>query len=129
MSLIIWSEKYSVKNILIDNQHKKLIGFINDLHSAMKEGKAKNVLNKLLDDLVTYTKEHFRTEERMMQTAGYTNLYEHKSEHDKLTQKVIDLQQKYNEGKANLTFEIMTFLQTWLVNHIEKTDKKYMGLL
>ncbi len=129
MPLIVWSDKYTVKNILIDNQHKKLIGFINDLHSAMKEGKAKNILSKILDDLVTYTKEHFRTEERMMQNAGYKNFTNHKLEHNKLTQKVIDFQQQYNEGKVNLTFEIMTFLQTWLVNHIEKSDKQYVGLL
>jgi hypothetical protein len=44
MSLIQWEEKYSVKHATIDSQHKKLVELINNLHEAMKVGKAKDKL-------------------------------------------------------------------------------------
>ncbi len=128
MSFIVWSDKYSVRNFLIDNQHKKLIAMINDLHSAMKEGKAKNILSNILGNLIVYTIEHFRTEERMMKNAKYKFFSEHKLEHEKLTAKVVELEKKLNE-EALLTFELFDFLQSWLINHIEITDKKYSGLI
>jgi hemerythrin len=125
MELIQWSEKYSVNNFLIDSQHKKLVSMINLLHDSMRNGKGKETLEKILDDLVKYTKEHFLTEEAMMKKANYPGFVTHKLEHDKLTKKAITLQKSYIEGKAPLTMDILNFLKDWLTNHIEGIDKKY----
>jgi hemerythrin-like metal-binding protein len=95
----------------------------------MKEGKAKNILEFILDDLISYTKEHFRTEERMMLNANFPGLKEHCKEHEKLTEKVIDFQKSFIEGKALITMDLMNFLKNWLINHIEGTDKKYKDKL
>ncbi len=127
MALIVWSEKYSVKNQLIDNQHQKLVALINDLHSAMKEGKGKEISYKVMNDLIVYTREHFNTEEGIMLKSRYALFSEHKAEHEQLTKKVIELQNDLQSGNFNLTLELLTFLRNWLINHIEKTDKKYVG--
>ena len=125
MELIQWSEKYSVSNFLIDSQHKRLVSMINQLHESMRDGKGKETLQKILDDLVKYTKEHFLTEETMMKKANYPGYATHKAEHDKLTEKAVDLQKSYAEGKSPLTMDVLNFLKNWLTNHIEGTDKKY----
>ena len=44
MAFIEWSEKLSIGIKVIDDQHK-LIEQINILHSAMREGKAKEVVS------------------------------------------------------------------------------------
>jgi hemerythrin len=129
MEMISWSEKYSVHNFLLDSQHKKLVAVINELHEAMRIGKAKNILQKIFDELISYTKEHFNTEEQMMLKANYADFKLHKLEHEKLTQKVIELQNNYREGSVLLSMDVMNFLKDWLINHIEKTDKKYKGRL
>lgn len=36
MSLIVWSDKYSLSIREVDNQYKKLIDMINSLHDSMK---------------------------------------------------------------------------------------------
>jgi hemerythrin len=125
MQLVTWSDKYSVKNSLIDSQHKKLLTIINDLHTAMKAGKSKEIMQKIIDDLVMYTKEHFKTEEDIMLRAKYSGFPEHKVEHDLLAKKVVDFQNNFRLGKAALSMDVMKFLNEWLINHIQKSDQKY----
>ena len=44
MALISWNESYSVKVKQFDDQHKKLVNMLNDLHEAMKQGKGRDAL-------------------------------------------------------------------------------------
>jgi hemerythrin len=59
MALITWNDSLSVKVAEIDEQHKKLIAMINELNDAMRLGKGKDVLGKIVNGLVTYTTTHF----------------------------------------------------------------------
>ena len=127
MDMISWLENYSVNNFLLDAQHKKLVSIINMLHSAMKEGQAKNMLEIILDDLILYTNEHFRTEERMMMNANFPGLKEHRIAHEKLNDKVLEFQKRFRENEVLISMDLMNFLKNWLINHIEITDKKYKG--
>ena len=125
MELIKWSEKYSVNNFLLDSQHKKLIAIINELHTAMKISRGNEIMQTIFDELIWYTKEHFRTEEQIMLKFNYPAFNEHKEEHEKLTEQVLKLQKGYKDRKILITMETMNFLKDWLINHIEGTDKKY----
>lgn len=125
MSSFVWSEKYSVNIQEIDNQHKKLIGLVATLDDAMVQGKGKQALEKILGELIQYTKTHFATEERLMKTNGYPEYAEHKDKHDKMTQKVLAVEKDYQAGKMTITHEVMKFLQDWVDKHIMGTDKKY----
>ncbi len=42
MPLIEWSDKLSTGTRMFDEQHKKLVAMINELHNAMKYGRGKN---------------------------------------------------------------------------------------
>lgn len=123
--MFVWSEKYSVNVDEIDRQHKKLIGLVNTLDQAMREGKGKSVLSDVLKELVQYTQMHFAAEERIMKTNEYPAYAEHKAKHDKMTMKVLEIQKQYQEGKVAITFEVMKFLEDWVDKHILGTDKKY----
>ena len=126
MSLFTWSDSYSVDTPGIDAQHKKLFDLINSLHAAMIQGKGKEVLGQILDGLVDYTKVHFAAEERMLEKINYPDLSAHVAEHDVFIRKAYALQTDYRNGKLALTLPTMDFLKGWLINHIMKTDKKYM---
>ena len=125
MAIISWSDEYSVGVKDMDEQHKKLIGMINELNEAMKSGKGKDIMEKILKNLVDYTVTHFSSEEKLMQSNAYPGYLAQKSQHEALTKQVSDFQTKYHEGKAVLSVEIMTFLKDWLMNHIKGSDKKY----
>ncbi len=124
MAYIVWDDKFTINFKLIDDQHKTLVELVNELHDAMSVGKSKQVMAKVLQKLVDYTVSHFSTEEKYMIKYNYQWYLPHKAEHRKFVEKVTQFQQNYNEGKAVLSLEIMSFLKDWLINHILSTDKK-----
>ena len=63
MAFLDWDDSLSVNVTEIDDQHKKLIGTLNDLYDAMDDGKGNDVLGKILKELTDYTVYHFQTEE------------------------------------------------------------------
>ena len=125
MSLINWDDSYSVHIKKIDEQHKGLVKLVNELHDAMSQGAANDVLSKVLNSLVDYTIIHFNTEEEMFKSYNYPDYQAHKNEHDK----VKEFQSKFKEGKSTITYELMDFLSDWLINHILDSDKKYSSYL
>ena len=124
MSLIEWDAKLSVTVPEFDEEHKKLIGMINSLHEAMKSGKGKDMLTKILDEATEYTLKHFAREEKLMAQYRYPEYKEHKALHDEFVKKVTELRNKHDE-KLLMASQVLNVLKDWLVNHINNVDKKY----
>jgi hemerythrin len=124
-NLIEWKESYSVGVGLIDEQHKKLFSLINDLYFAMKESKDKEILGKLLDELAKYVDVHFRAEEAYMEKFDYAGTDEQKEQHKHYSDKIKAFQEAYAQKDALLSYEIIDFLEDWILNHVTGEDKKY----
>jgi len=125
MSFIQWDEKYSVGVKELDSQHKQLVTILGDLYDAMQAQKTNEVLGKILNQLVGYTKAHFATEERLMAQYGYPNLAAQKREHEAFTKKVIDFKESFDSDRTSLSVSLTSFVKDWLFSHIAGTDKKY----
>lgn len=125
MAMMTWNDNLSVKVAEIDQQHKRLIAMINELNDAMKVGKGKDVLEKIVSSLITYTATHFKTEEKYFTLYRYPDAENHKKEHVAFVQKVSNFKEGLEKGKMSLTIEVINFLSDWLKNHIMGTDKKY----
>ena len=123
MALFSWSDELSVGNQFIDSDHKKLIKLVNDFHDAMVQGRGNEVIGKVLNNLIIYTKEHFQREQDEMQRIKYQQHLAHKLEHDKLIKDVLELQQSFTGGTAMLSIKVSKFLRDWLLTHILQTDK------
>jgi len=122
MPFVSWDDKLSVGHPVIDGDHKKLVSYVNELHDAMAQGKARDHLGDILNKLLAYTKEHFVREELLWASRKYAGLQEHKKQHQELLKKVLDFSQEFRSGKALITVQVMTFLRDWLINHIAKSD-------
>ncbi len=125
MSMINWSDKYSVNVSEMDNQHKELVNILNELYDAMMAGKSNAVLSPVIAKLINYTRKHFAAEELFMQKYAYPAYESHKREHAAFIMKVQEFQTNFNAGKITLSLDISNFLKNWLVNHISIEDKKY----
>jgi len=130
MALIAWNESFSVGVAEIDRQHVKLMTMINDLDEAVQAGRRKDVISRILDELIIYTATHFRTEEKYFDLFGYPEGEEHKDEHAVCIKMVTKFVKDFNaempgEKLAALTDEIISFLGIWWKYHILETDLKY----
>lgn len=125
MAFLNWSNDFSVNNLTIDTQHKKLVQLLNDLFEAMSQGKGGDVLEKVFNDLLKYTVDHFSTEEAIMKLHNYPDAAAHKAEHDKLTQEVVIQYEKFKSGNAALSVPLLNFLKQWLSNHILSVDMQF----
>ncbi|HEY1406239.1 MAG TPA: bacteriohemerythrin [Spirochaetota bacterium] len=125
MEFITWSDQLSVGVKHFDEEHKKLISFVNDLNHALVVGSAQKTMGDILHNLLEYTKIHFRHEEEYMLLHDYGNFAAHKGEHDALASQVVDFYDRFKSGKGSFSIELLIFLRDWLVNHIQGTDMKY----
>jgi hemerythrin-like metal-binding protein len=123
MELFSWNEKYSLEHPQIDKEHQALFAMAGQLHQAMLSGSGTAVLKDLLARLINYTRVHFAHEEALMRHYQYRGMDAHAAEHRKLTEQVLDLQHKYEEGKLAITLETMQFLRGWLDHHILRSDQ------
>lgn len=123
--MIQWDDSLSVDVFEIDTQHKRLVKMINELNDAMRVGKSKDVLGKILTGLIGYVQVHFSTEEKYFAQFQYPEAADHKKEHHAFTEKVSDFARKFNKGELGLSIPLMDFLSDWLGKHIKGTDKKY----
>lgn len=126
MAILIWKPEYSVGVTDIDNDHKKLISMINQLHLAMGNDRGQTLIKTTISDMLDYTKMHFAKEEAYMRQAGYLGLLQHFREHDSFVRKTQDLKQRSESGEFVLSLEVVQFLSDWLKKHILETDMKYV---
>ena len=127
MPLINWSSELSLEIEIIDLQHQQLIAMINALNDAMRLGKGKDVAEKIIEGLIDYTRTHFDTEERYFTKFGYPYTAQHVKEHIEFIKQAAQVQTDFVAGKLILSSEIINFLSDWLRDHIQGTDRKYVG--
>ena len=129
MALMVWSDQFSIGIQSVDDQHKKLVEYVNELHDAMMSGKSDDVLGPILNNLIDYTANHFAFEEKLFCEHNYPDTTAHTAEHKALAEKVIAFNEDFKRGDASISLGIMSFLKDWLMNHILKSDKKYSPFL
>ncbi|HVT98571.1 MAG TPA: bacteriohemerythrin [Acidobacteriaceae bacterium] len=125
MATFAWSDAYSVKVQQFDAQHQKLFEIINSLADAMRAGQGEDVIREVVGQLAVYTRTHFLQEEVAMRQAGYPDLPAHQAQHSKLMAEVEKHKKELDEGRKPNLVAVLNFLRDWLVQHIQKSDKKY----
>ncbi len=121
--LMEWSSALEVGAAEIDRQHRRLVDIANELNGAMHSGAAVQIAGRVLNELVDYTVRHFAYEESEMLRSKYPAQEAHKEEHRKLVAEVSAFKQKFDNGTASISVELMGFIRDWLLNHILKVDK------
>ncbi len=122
---IEWTDELSVGIQEIDEQHKILVGLLNRLYEAIIKKTDDLEIERVLNELAQYTVIHFAVEESLMRIFNYPDYEEHKRHHEELTQQVVDLQRKLNQGEVSISMEVLHFLRHWLTEHIMGEDKRY----
>ena len=124
-----WKSDYSVGIASIDKQHRKLIELINSLQTAVDYSTGEEFERKALDELVDYTKTHFKYEEGLMEQNDYPDFESHRDSHARMIAKVDQVLEAYQRDQEDAMQQALDFLKDWLINHINGTDKQYSRYL
>lgn len=123
-----WNSGLSVGVQSIDDEHKLLIGVLNEIIDSLGSGSEYTVADRALRDLFAYVDYHFGHEEELMAAYEYPELETHKKQHRGFVEHLRELDKRLATGRAPVS-ELADFVQTWLVNHILVIDRKLGGYL
>jgi hemerythrin-like metal-binding protein len=133
--LLLWTDNLSVGIDQFDEDHKRLIAIINELHCSIQAARAKGEIDKTeieiaLHLLQNYIRYHCDREELFMAKTGYPELESHRQEHRRLEAKIADMAGRFQDSTdPEHAAEIMQFIFDWLTNHIFVVDRQYSSHL
>jgi hemerythrin len=124
---VSWSNSYSMGVKLIDDQHKGLLDFVNDLfnHASGNEKEERLYFSLVIQQAVQYIKEHFQAEEKLMVGTKFPGYANHKKSHDEFTMTVLKSVKDFESGKRLVLEKFAYFLKDWILSHIAVMDKQY----
>ena len=123
---IEWDDKYCVGVSIIDEGHKEFIDTINKAIIAKENNDDPEGVKEVLTEMTNHILTHFKAEENYMIKFNYPEYQDHKAEHHDFAIKTIAYLDRMNNGDYQITCDILEDLKSWLVNHIQVTDQKYV---
>ncbi len=121
-----WKDEFSVGIKEIDDQHKSLIQISERLYQGLYEDMDEGELNSILKELLGFAKTHFETEEKYFDMYGFNDAENHKKEHKLFEQKLKSLFGVGNDQHIEASFELIDFLEDWLLDHMQTKDQEYV---
>jgi hemerythrin len=119
----LWNPAWNTGVAEIDDQHRELFRRMGDLALSLTQGRQKTETGKVLIYLRQYVGFHFDTEEALMLRLSYPGLDQHKLLHDEMRVNVGALVEAYLAEGNSVPGNLMDFLVTWLLDHIDRHDK------
>lgn len=118
MAYFEWASDMEIDQGPIDQDHRKLVDLVNTLHTVTSEGRGQQIVDRVLGELISYTADHLRREEKLMESLKFPNLAS-----------IHDLKKKYDAGSITVAAQLSTVLRDWLSLHIRRSDKELLALL
>ena len=125
--LITWSDKLSCGIKIIDDQHKILVGLVNQMfnHVSGDAPQERDYFSKIIQEIISYVKSHFATEERILLGTKFSGYADHKKRHEDFVHNIIKSVHDYEAGKHFSLSAFTRFLRDWILSHIALMDKQY----
>lgn len=125
MAIFKWTDELDIGVRDMNIEHQQILKLMNRLHHLYENKAPKPELATALQDLVTYTIQHFADEEAYMQKIGYDAIETHKLLHKNLLNKLTEFLTAVQSGQKDVSEGLFYFLKFWLTAHIRGIDKKY----
>ncbi len=122
-----WSEDLNTNIKVIDEQHKRIVIYINELDDAKATHDSTKV-GDIITELVDYTVSHFAFEESLLEQAGYPFVVPHKKVHELFVRRIAEFTERHKAGE-DVTVPLHTMLVKWLTNHIRTEDADYVDIV
>jgi hemerythrin len=125
LALLTWRKNKSVGVKVLDAQHRGMMRILNELHAAAMKGRVGEVAGPLLSQVSCTAREHFSTEEELMEQTRYPGLVEHRAKHQALLAKAEEFLARHDDGDVTSYVQLLYFVRDWFRDHLRHEDKKY----
>lgn len=123
---IDWDEKFSVNVKELDDQHKRLILYINELIDSLRLSPDSIKIKQIKEKLLVSEIEHFATEEKYFIKFDYPATSQHTAAHKQFISDSDKLRGLYESDPEKHATELIYFLEEWWLNHIMVMDHEYV---
>jgi hemerythrin len=130
-----WDTSLETGIEVVDEQHRQYFVLLNNYLEKASESPLDgdeffDLLEKL-DFLRQYAREHFATEELLMQEAGFPGYDTHRWEHQYFEHHVGELCEKLKADgfSLELAHDVNYYIIEWFVEHIRQVDMELVGFL
>lgn len=120
-----WGPEYNTGIDVIDDQHKRILDFINEIDDN-PDAQDRIRIRQILNNIIDYTQSHFTFEESLQEEASYKYRVPHKRVHDLFIKRIEGYRDLFEAGHS-IENELYDVLSKWLINHIQHDDADYVG--
>lgn len=124
MSLIAWRDEYSVGLPDVDHEHRVLIAMINEVADALGPGTSNARIVEGLGEICSRIAAHFALEEREMRSLKYIGLGEHKRDHERLLEDILDIMADVESPSGYDAALLERRLTAWFTEHFRTHDAR-----
>lgn len=130
MDYVSWSDDFSVGVDALDKQHIVLLGLCKRAAQCLEMEGERLIedFHEILGQLISYTENHFRDEERLLSANSYPKLAEHRAEHIEYSTRLTGFLLDVGNGIVDRE-GLFEYLTEWWTKHILCSDKAYMPFL
>jgi hemerythrin len=123
MPFVDWRSQFN-PGVEATNEDHRFLGLIDGLHTAVRQGKGKDVQGRILSNLIIHVNAQFAAEEDVMRRCRYPWYHDHKTEHRHFAQRVYELQRQLALGQDSIAIETLNTISNWFQHHVAGTDSK-----
>jgi hemerythrin-like metal-binding protein len=125
---LAWSERYSVGVEILDRQHRQLLDLCAQA-ARVVEATDSGELSDILDQMLQYADQHFRTEESLLAEHAYPDLAGQEREHNEYLTQLTSLILTPSTGSTLKQSAVYELLTHWWLDHILVSDMAYKDFL
>jgi len=125
MAYLDWDPAFDTGVAGIDYEHRRLVGFLNDIHAAIDAGADPRGIAATLADFHALASAHFALEEKIMRDQEYPGLEGRRDTHDRLLDQVREIMDAYETGSYRVGESLPATLKTWLSEAMDIDAKMF----
>ncbi len=120
-------EEFKTGIEFVDKEHKMLFDIADRIYVLLNNEFSIDKYDKIvsvIEELKDYTSFHFKDEEAYMESINYKRMFTQKIDHNNFVKKLDDINLKeLDENQDKYIFELLEFVNDWLIHHILEKDK------
>ena len=125
MNLIAWRDEFAIGLPDVDHEHRELIAMINAAHESLvgRDADAGRIV-AALGEIHARIAAHFALEEREMRRLNYVALGEHKDDHERLLDDILDIMDAVESPRDYDPEALGARLSKWFTGHFRTHDSR-----